>query len=125
MQHQDDLNSAQREFEAALRCLSPAPPRVDAIQAAFVAGQRLALRRARAVHSAIAGALVIAMGWWFWRSPEQPPLEHPVSVAASLVPIPADQSMIILRRAALQNGLDKLPEAPLPAAHPLRMNDLL
>jgi hypothetical protein len=126
MQEQDPLNPPQRELEAALKSLSPAPARVDAINAAFAAGHRSALRRARLVHSAVAAALLIAATAWLSTSPpDHPAATHPIAVATSSVPAPADQSMIILRRAVLQNGLDQLPEALIPAVRPLHVNDVL
>jgi hypothetical protein len=69
MSHEDPLTSAERDLEAALRSLRPAPAQVDVAAAADAAShrapsQRLPRRRLRLWHIAAAAAVVVVAGAW-------------------------------------------------------------
>jgi hypothetical protein len=125
MQEQNDLNPAERELEAVLKSLTAKPGRIDTVSAAFAAGERSAWRRARVVHSAVAAALVLCVALWNGFTNRPRPAPHNTSVQLiSSTPAPADQSIVMMRRAVLENGLDGLPAASVPAGRAVRMNEI-
>jgi hypothetical protein len=122
---QDEMNPAQRELESALQSLSPVVARVDPVSAAFAAGGRAAWRRVWQVHSGVAAVILLCAGIWI----AKPSDDHADGTKTAAVPsvetrVPAAQSVVILRRAVLAGGLDDLPAASVPAAQPLRINEL-
>jgi hypothetical protein len=138
------LTPAERELEAALAGLAPArADRVDPLAAAFTAGRTASRREARAWRSAAAVMLVIGAGGWLtaaaMRSGAHPPTrpdgsmllvksEHPAAPqqhAKRPEPAPA-QSWLMLRGAALDSGLERLPPSPpAPATQMMRPADVL
>ena len=63
MSPQDELTPAEREFELALKSLTPTPARVDPAAAAFEAGRRQARRRRwgwQAAAAAVAGMAAVS-----------------------------------------------------------------
>jgi hypothetical protein len=132
MQHEQDLTPAQREFELGLRTLAARPGQMDAIAAAFAAGQRSQNRSLRIWRSATALLLLIA-GTSFLVPPGRTlnpaPIIRSVPVAAdsSLPPAPqvSDQSLMILQQAVSRRGVDSLPESRLPIIRSMMSNETL
>ena len=122
---QDELNSADRELEAALKSLAPAAARIDPVAAAFAAGQRSGRRQLRVWQAAAAALLLVGAGAWLVPAAHQPasPRGVPDSAVALHDAIPTrvttDQSLILLRAAVAEHGLDALPRVELPATEPM------
>jgi hypothetical protein len=137
------LTPAERELQAALAGLAPArADRVDPLAAAFAAGRTASRREARTWRSAAAVMLVIGAGGWLTaaatRSAAHTPTrpdgsmlvvksEHPAAPQHPQRPEPAPaQSWLMLRGAALDTGLERLPASPpTPATQMMRPADVL
>ena len=130
---QDNLTSADREFEAALKSLAPSrASRIDPIAAAFSAGSRAVRRQIRYWQSAVAAVLIIAVGSWlipFDRARRAPSTvtERAVIVASNpaLPNAPARQSVVMLQHVMVEKGVDGLPATELPTVGNLSVSDLL
>jgi hypothetical protein len=66
MSNEDRLTPAERELEAALRSLRPAPARINPVAAALAAGRRTAPRRVHYWQVAAAAAVVIVAVGGAW-----------------------------------------------------------
>ena len=90
MSDQDELNTADRELEVALKSLTPKASRLDPVAAAYSAGQRSAQRQTHRWKLATAAIVVLGAGSWLtptmqiWTT--QMELGAPVSVAVSAGP---------------------------------------
>ena len=122
MQHEQDLTPAHRELERELRSLTARPGQIDAIAAAFDAGQRSQRRKLRRWRSAAGLFLLIAAGSFLLPPPRtiqvpQTVTGVPLVVDTSVPPAPqvCDQSLLILQQVISRRGVDSLPESRLPA----------
>ena len=132
MQHEQDLTPAQRELERELRSLTARPGQIDAIAAAFAAGQRSQRRKVRVWRSAAGGCLLIAAASFLvpqTRTVRNVPPVTNVSLVVETSPSPAphvsDQSLLILQQAISRRGVDALPESRLPAVRSMGSNETL
>jgi hypothetical protein len=120
MQEPNGLSPAQRELEAALRSLAPAPAHVDPLAAAFAAGQRSTRRQVRFWQGAATVIAVLGASLWLGGPPRDSVIrEHDPSrpmIAAPPPPRPlSDQSVASLQQAVRTHGLDGLPSVSLPS----------
>jgi hypothetical protein len=124
----NNLSPADRELEAALKSLAPAAALgIDAIAAAFVAGQRakrreiFAWRCATAATLFVVGALLATLTSTL-HSPGGQFSEHGTgSLAAYREPVAApytapQQSVLILNETVRQRGIEGLPAPRFPTA---------
>jgi len=132
MEEFDPLNPAERELAAALKSLSPAAAAIDPVAAAFAAGQTAARRREHWWQGA--AALSLALCGMAWLSPAvrsnhpATPGDHLIPIVASVPdqPLPAmsQDSVICLRQAVLERGLDGLPHTHVPSSEPVNLHDM-
>jgi hypothetical protein len=135
-QEPNGLSPAQRELEEALRTLAPSAARVDAVAAAFTAGRNSAHRQIRTWQAA--AILLLAVGTSAWLLPHRPGgpiLPRNTTDSSVLVvrsqpspasaPAPAPQSLLMLQRTLVQEGVDGLPATQLPAADASQPKDTL
>jgi hypothetical protein len=130
-QQDDNLSPADRELEAALMSLVPAAALgIDAIAAAFAAGQRSTRRQVFAWRCATAATMFAAVALWATWSVQTfrdqfPEQSSRSSIAYHAAPTPApaptyttaaQQSVLILNQAVRERGIDGLPAPQLPAA---------
>jgi len=132
MQHEQDLTPAQRELERELRTLAARPGQIDAIAAAFAAGQRSQRRKVRVWRSAAGGCLLIAAASFLvpqTRTVRNVPAVTNVPLVVETSPSPAphvsDQSLLILQQAISRRGVDALPESHLPSVRSIASNETL
>lgn len=132
MQEFSKLSPVQRELEESLMTLSPPRPAIDAISAAFAAGQRSGRGQVRRWQSAAGLLLLAAVAPWVIRV-QRVSMEtvHPTipsmavdSHASPMPPLPS-QSVLMLEQSMRANGLEGLPEAPVPAVQMVRPRDVL
>lgn len=125
MSHENDLNPADRELEAALRSLSPASARVDPIAAAFRAGENSARRATRAWQSLAAVVTVALIGSWMIPSPRNSKLP---ALVDSTTPIAVEtvnpQSVLVMQQAVGAGGIDALPRTLVPPSRALEAKDI-
>jgi hypothetical protein len=127
MSHEDNLNPADREFEDALRSLSPTTTtRIDPIAAAFQAGAR-STRRTTRIWQSLAAILLI--GWLgasiLPRSPRSAPSVNFVEAVQPPVAQPLSaQSVLALQETVRHHGIDALPRTAVPAIHEFDAKDL-
>jgi hypothetical protein len=122
MSEQDGLSPAERELEAALRSLAPA--------AAFEAGRRSTRRQVRRWQLAAAAMLLVTAGmWWapaghdsFATTTDK--LSVPLAESVRGTQPRAEQSLLMLRQAVWEKGVDGLPAVPLPPASSTRASEL-
>lgn len=139
MPHNENLNPAQRELEAALARLTPAASGLDHDDLLYRAGQASVRRRCRAWQFSTAGITLLFVGLLIWQ-PRTTPGERIVYVpvqpapAAKLAqsesstparPIEAravEASYLQLREQVLRRGVDALPAPAVLATtdEPLR-----
>jgi hypothetical protein len=120
MSEQDGLNPAERELEGALRRLAPAAARIDPVAAAFEAGRRSTRGRVRLWQSIAAAMVIVTVGTWLI------PLRTiklggrlevastPTAEGFPAARPPSDQSLLMLRQAVWERGVDGLPAVALP-----------
>jgi hypothetical protein len=132
MQYETNLTPAQRELEQELRTLAARPGQIDAIAAAFVAGQRSQMRNVRIWRSAAGLLLLIAAGSFLLPAgrtdkivPTGP--RAPIAVNSTLPPAPqvSNQSLLILQETISRRGVDALPESRLPTVRSMGSNETL
>jgi hypothetical protein len=130
MSHDDNLNPADREFEDALRSISPTTARVDPIVAAFRAGAR-STRRTTRVWQALAAVMVLALvGSWliptFDHAMTSPhfvvQLQSPDS--STVVPAVDAHSVLAMQEAIRDRGLSALPRAEIPTVRAFDAKDI-
>ena len=130
MSHEDNLNPADREFEDALRSLSPKTARIDPVAAAFCAGERSARRTTRR-WQAVAAVMVLALvsSWLipsFDRATTSPhlvvQLQSPDS--AAVVPAVDAHSVLAMQEAIRDRGLSGLPRAEIPTVRAFDAEDI-
>ncbi len=130
MSHEDNLNPADREFEDALRSLSPKTARIDPVAAAFCAGERSARRTTRR-WQAVAAVMVLALvsSWLipsFDRATTSPhlvvQLQSPDS--AAVVPAVDAHSVLAMQEAIRDRGLSGLPRAEIPTVRAFDAEDM-
>jgi hypothetical protein len=144
------MNDDDREFERAMRALSPARGgsgggvrAVDPIAAAFAAGQRSSRGALRIWQSATAAAVVVASGALLTSTISPSTSLHAPSNPNALVvvatspapteshsesssPAPSEQSLIMLLQAVRDRGVDGLPVSRFaPPSSIRRANDPL
>jgi hypothetical protein len=130
MSHEDNLNPADREFEDALRSLSPKTARVDPIAAAFRAGERSARRTTRVWQSLAAIVVLALVGSWLIPSFDRPrtaphflvQLQSPDS--AAVVPAVDAHSVLAMQEAIRDRGLSGLPRAEIPTVRAFDAEDM-
>jgi hypothetical protein len=128
MQENDAVN---REFEDALRNLSPKMAKVDPIAAAFAAGRRSANHRLHLWQSAVAALLLVNVGLWLVpiRRDATPTIAQVQRISVpqpTLPPAPlSEQSIAVMERRVLEHGIDALPVTHVPTQHLLRIDDSL
>jgi hypothetical protein len=131
MQEPNGLDPAEREVEEALRTLMPTAARIDPVAAAYAAGRRSARNQLQRWRIAAAALLVAGAGSWLL-----PAGEHGANVERSQVsiasetstdslPHPSAHSLVALRYAVFQRGIEALPTTPIPPSRPVRSKDLL
>ena len=133
-EHDNDLNAADRELEAALRSLAPSRASgINAIDAAYAAGNRAARRHIRLWQSAAAAMLLVAVGSWIPLTVSRTApssviatAPNPVVTVASTAPVvspPPQHSLLMLQEAVRERGVDGLPATELPTIRNLRVAD--
>jgi hypothetical protein len=131
MDEKNDLSPANREFEMALRSLSPAVGRIDPISAAFAAGRRSANHRLHVWQSAVAAMLVVNVGLWLIpiRRYAAPIVAQVQTISVSQPTLPpsslSEQSIAVMEQRVLEHGVDALPVSHMPTQRPLRLGDSL
>jgi hypothetical protein len=120
-----------QDFEANLISLSPASVKIDAVKAAYLAGQQSchrSLNRWRVIAAMVALAAIAP--WMMPRS--KPALVAPAQIAQIaqvaiseppvIIPIPAisEGNIWQLRQAVLDKGLDGLPRIEIAPVKPIR-----
>jgi hypothetical protein len=116
MSDEDQLTSAERDLERALRSLRPTPARINPVAAALAAG-----RRARPVplrfwqFAATAAAIVVGGGAWLMLRPrEQMPsrIEHPIfePELAAVTGSPLEPPTLLVYRRALAHSPAELDD---------------
>ena len=132
MHYEVNLTPAQRELERELRALTARPGQIDAIAAAFAAGQRSQRQKLRLWRSA-AGLCLLAAASSFLVPPTRTTrsiptiMNVPIVVDTSPPPAPhvSDQSLLILQQAISRHGVDALPESRLPNVRSMGSNETL
>ena len=134
---QNNLTPGDREFESALKSLSPLrSSNISPIDAAYAAGSRSGRRQLRLWQSAAAALLLVAVGGWlapFGARTSAPPriiatAPDPTNVvmiastAPTAAPLPA-HSLLMLQQAVRERGSDGLPRTELPIIRNLRVAD--
>jgi hypothetical protein len=124
-----EINPGLRDTEAALRALRPATGGVDPLAAAFAAGRKSGRRQLAAWRAAAGVAIMVGVSGWLI-SPrtgrltesgapnERAPAMATVN-AGSIATIPPSlpaQSVLLLRRAVAEDGLNGIPASPPPPA---------
>jgi len=107
---EDQLTSAERELETALRSLRPTPARIDAAAAVLAVGRRTASRRLQFWQAAAAAAIVVGGGAWLalgqrGPAPDRVELQAPAiqpNLAAIELPV-EPPTLIVYRRALVQS----------------------
>jgi hypothetical protein len=138
MSEQERLNPADLELEAALKSLPPAIATIDPMAAAFAAGQRSCRRQAQGWQAVAAMLFFVGLGLWFAPAlrPSRPEMTGGVDSAVatrssqrendqpSRLP-GTDQSLLMLRAAVAEHGLDALPRLILPATQPIWVGEAI
>jgi hypothetical protein len=117
------LTSVERELEAALRTLRPAPARINPVAAALAAGRRTVNRQKAAAPwrrwqlAAAAAAVVVAAGAWLTLGPRRQAPDDVVPQAPLVAPnralatnAPAKPQTLIVYRQALARSPSELNE---------------
>jgi hypothetical protein len=131
MQEPNGLNPAEHEVEEALRTVTPSAARIDPVAAAFAAGQRSATSQLQRWRAAAAVLLLVSAGSWLLPASDHDSDVERSRVSIALVepidslPHPSAQSLLALRYAVFQHGIEGLPTTPIPASRPVRSRDLL
>ena len=132
MQEQDGLNPAERELEFALKSVNAAPARVDCVAAAFAAGKQSVRGPLRFWQTAAVLMLAVSAGSWLMPSRRDGGLQPRDGAAPSIsrdtspaIVEPAlPQSMVALRAAVREKGLEGLPSPHLPSGAMIRVRDI-
>jgi uncharacterized membrane protein YoaK (UPF0700 family) len=127
MPEQDGLNAAERELEDALKALTPAAARVDAVSAAYKAGRRAARRQVYLWRGATAAVVLIALSAAIipTGSDSRTTQSEVVQVPAAVVQPMAAQSVVMLQAAFHEQGMAGLPATDLPPVDVKRSGDWL
>ena len=129
MSDQDELNPAERELEAALKSLTPRPARLDPVAAAYSAGQRSARREVRRWRVATAAMAILGAGTWLLPvgqnllAEKQVHVPVVVAVSTEMRPVP-EQSMVMLRKAVWEKGVDGLPPVQLAPTKVIHIDEI-
>jgi hypothetical protein len=118
------------DLEARLKSLSPVSGRVDAVTAAYTAGQQSSHRTINRWRSVAGMVALLAVAPWMMPkpktavvAPQQLAISEPPPVADQFEPVPPG-NMWQLQAAVLEKGLDGLPKTVLPSAKPTRAFDI-
>jgi hypothetical protein len=127
MQEPNGLDPAERELEDALRTLSPASVRIDPVAAAFAAGRQSVRRQTQLWRSIAAVVSLIGAGVWFLPGRTNDGDRFRVSIAVASQPPTAApaQSLVMLQHTVRHQGVDALPQTPIPTVRTIRANDVL
>ncbi len=127
MREENPLSSELQELEDALsRSMKPAATSIDSVAAAYGAGHNAARREVRNWRAATIA--MFAIGAAGWLIPARSAAPRPATMTTVVVndsPRPSATSLVVLQRAIMENGLDDLPEAQLPAASSISAGDRL
>ena len=130
MFQENELSPAEREMEAALRSLVPSSARIDSVATAFAAGRRSARRELTLWRGAAAIVLLLSIGSRLIPSGKEQPLAgkppRPTTVVATMTPMPpiSEQSMVMLRRAIGERGIEGLSPVQLSPVKTINEHEL-
>jgi hypothetical protein len=130
MPEQDGLDGADREFEAALRSLSPTASHIDPIAAAFSAGWQSARRQVRIWQYAAVALLMLSTGLYLIprSAVEDARATRVTSISLTSEPAPvrpSQQSLLMLQAVVRDRGVDAMPPTPLFDVQPIHSNGAL
>ena len=129
MSDQDELNPVEQELEAALKSLSPVATRLDPVSAAYEAGRRSVRSQVRVWRVAAAALALVGAGSWLLPSGQQPLVVEnvrvPEVVAASRASAPiSEQSMVMLRKAIWEKGVDGMSPVQLAPTKVIHVDEI-
>ena len=127
MQEPHGLDPAERELEDALRTLSPASVRIEPVAAAFAAGRQSARRQTQLWRSIAAVASLIGVGVLLLqgRTNDRDTFQQSAVVASQVATAAPAQSLVMLQHTVRHQGVDALPQTPIPVVRTIRVHDVL
>ena len=129
MSDQDELNPAERELEAALKSLSPVATRLDPVSAAYEAGRRSVQSQVRVWRAAAAALALVGAGSWLFPNGQnqvavqQVQVPTVVTVSRESAPM-SEQSMVMLRKAIWEKGVDGMSPVQLAPAKVIHVDEI-
>ena len=129
MSDQDALNPAELELEAALKSLSPVATRLDSMSAAYEAGRRSMRSQVRVWQAAAAVLTFVGAGLSLVpREGQLVAVEKgrvPTVVVVSRESAPmSEQSMVMLRKAIWEKGVDGMSPVQLAPTKVIHVDDI-
>lgn len=128
MFEQDELNPPDREFEAALKSLTPKAARIDPVAAAFSAGQRSALREVRGWRIATAVMAIVGAGSWVLPAEQNFFGDKRAAVIVAHSPEMrgvSEQSMINLQKVVWEKGVEGLTPVQLAPTKSIHIDEII